>query len=82
LSKGALVLIEGRLRTRNWQDSTGITKYRTEIVGESMQLGPKSGTGKSSIPLEPQEAPPQEKSNEEIPIVEEGGEIDIKDVPF
>jgi single-strand DNA-binding protein len=82
LSKGALVLIEGRLRTRSWQDSNGTTKYRTEIVGESMQLGPKSGAGKSSMPLEPQETPPQGVSNEEIPIVEEGGEIDIKDVPF
>jgi len=42
LKKGSLVLIEGRLQTRSWQDQTGVKKYRTEIVAESMQLGPRS----------------------------------------
>ena len=42
LTKGSLVLIEGRLQTRNWQDAAGIQKYRTEIIAERMQLGPKA----------------------------------------
>ncbi|MDI6883474.1 MAG: single-stranded DNA-binding protein, partial [Patescibacteria group bacterium] len=41
LNKGSLVLIEGRLRTRNWQDSSGKKHYRTEIIGERIQFGPK-----------------------------------------
>ena len=72
LSKGALVLIEGRLRTRNWQDAQGNKKYRTEIIAERMQLGPKSA-GKTVPPV-------KEIPKEEIPIIEE--EIDVKDIPF
>lgn len=41
LGKGRLVLIEGRITTRSWQDQQGQKKYRTEIVAENMQLGPR-----------------------------------------
>ncbi|OGZ66868.1 MAG: hypothetical protein A3C58_02440 [Candidatus Staskawiczbacteria bacterium RIFCSPHIGHO2_02_FULL_34_10] len=44
LTKGSLVLIEGRIKTRNWQNSAGIKQYRTEIIADSLQLGPR-GTG-------------------------------------
>ena len=75
LAKGSLTLIEGRVRTRSWQDSSGVKRYRTEIVAERMQLGPRSA-GKVTPPKA------KENSQEEIPIVEEGEEIDIKDIPF
>jgi single-strand DNA-binding protein len=85
LQKGAMTMIEGRLQTRNWKDQTGNTKYRTEIVGERMQLGPKSGqrTGQNldKDSPEPSREEPQSTPQEEIPIIEEG-EIDIKDIPF
>src|SRR3990167_3217606 len=43
LNKGALVLVEGRIETRSWEDQqTGTRKYRTEIIAENMQLGPRS----------------------------------------
>lgn len=42
LKKGGLVMIEGRLQTRNWQGQNGETKYKTEIVAEGLQLGPRS----------------------------------------
>lgn len=42
LSKGRLVLIEGRIQTRSWQDKDGHKKYWTEIVAENMQMGPRS----------------------------------------
>jgi len=77
-SKGALVLIEGRLRTRNWQDAQGNQRYRTEIIAERMQLGPKSA-GKTAPPAKPA-FPAKEIPQEEIPVVEE--EIDVKDIPF
>src|SRR3990167_8293286 len=41
LSKGRLVFVEGRLTTRSWQDQQGQKKYRTEIIAENMQLGPR-----------------------------------------
>lgn len=80
LAKGSLVLIEGRIQTRSWQDQAGNKKYRTEIVAERLQLGPKSAT-KQSQNNEPQNEPQEETTKEEIPIVEEN-EIDIKDIPF
>jgi single-strand DNA-binding protein len=38
LKKGRPVYIEGRLKTRKWQDKDGNDRYTTEIVAESMQL--------------------------------------------
>jgi single-strand DNA-binding protein len=38
LKKGKPVHVEGRLKTRKWQDKDGNDKYTTEIIAESMQL--------------------------------------------
>jgi single-strand DNA-binding protein len=73
LRKGSLVFIEGRLRTRNWEDGSGNKKSRTEIIAERIQLGPKAAPK--------DELPPIEEGKEEIPIVEEE-EINIEDIPF
>ena len=43
LSKGSLVMIEGRIQTRSWQNQDGDTRYRTEIIAEAMQMGPRGG---------------------------------------
>jgi single-strand DNA-binding protein len=46
LKKGRPVYVEGRLRTRKWQDKDGNDKYTTEIVAENMQmLGSREGMG-------------------------------------
>lgn len=46
LRKGSQVYIEGRIRTRKWQDQSGQDKYSTEIVAEQMQmLGSRQGGG-------------------------------------
>lgn len=48
LKKGGLVMIEGRMQTRNWTDQSGVKKYITEIIAEGLQLGPRpagAGTG-------------------------------------
>ena len=79
LTKGSLVLIEGRIRTRNWQDASGNRRSRTEIIGERLQLGPKSA-GKIT-PAARKEGTEGTKE-EEIPIIEEDGEIDISKIPF
>ncbi len=44
LKKGQGVLIEGRIQTRSWDDTNGGgKKYRTEIIADAVQFGPKSG---------------------------------------
>ena len=38
LHKGSLVFIEGRLRTRNWEDKDKIKRFSTEIVGDNLVM--------------------------------------------
>lgn len=38
VKKGSSIYVGGRIRTRNWKDTEGVTHYRTEIVGETVQL--------------------------------------------
>lgn len=46
LKKGSPAYIEGRIRTRKWQDKEGQDKYSTEIVADRMQLlGSRGGSG-------------------------------------
>jgi single-strand DNA-binding protein len=82
LSKGSLIYLEGRLETRNWEKD-GVKHYRTEIVGDVMQMGPRvGGGGEGYVSNQYQKKVTQTKSPEpEIPIIEEG-EIDPKNIPF
>jgi single-strand DNA-binding protein len=46
LRKGSQVYIEGKLRTRKWQDKGGQDRYTTEIIADEMQmLGGRGGSG-------------------------------------
>ncbi len=46
LKKGSQVYVEGKLRTRKWQDKDGVEKYTTEIIADAMQmLGSRGGMG-------------------------------------
>jgi len=43
LNKGALIMVEGRLQTRKWQDKDGQDRYSTEVVAQRVQsLGSRS----------------------------------------
>jgi single-strand DNA-binding protein len=78
-----MVFIEGRLKTRSWQDATGVKKWRTEIIGENLQMGPRSQGGATPATKEPAESPQDiQTGKDEIPIIEEEEEIDVKDIPF
>jgi len=67
LKKGSQVYVEGRLRTRKWQDKEGHDKYTTEIVADRMQmLGARSGAGEprgeprgDAAPMESKAAEPK-----------------------
>jgi len=89
LAKGRLVLIEGRIQTRSWQDQSGNKRYRTEIIAESMQMGPRSGEGSAPGPYQPPAQPSQEDSipiieTDELPAAEEEQKegVNVKDIPF
>jgi len=38
LKKGSQIYVEGKLRTRSWQDKDGNTRYTTEIVGDNLTM--------------------------------------------
>ena len=72
LNKGKQVYVEGKLRTRSWEDKDGNRKYTTEIVAQVMQmLGPAGAAG---VPadfgkgeeMEPEMAPPA--SDDDVPF--------------
>jgi single-strand DNA-binding protein len=75
LRKGSQVYIEGRLRTRKWQDKQGNDRYSTEIVASDMQmLGSRGGGGagaESRAPARAQEPAgggPAEDFDDDIPF--------------
>jgi len=67
LAKGKMVFIEGRIQTRSWQDTNNQKRYKTEIIAENIQFGPKSmrEDAKLEMPPETKEAEP-----EELPVLE------------
>jgi len=52
LRKGSLIYVEGRIRTRKWQDQNGQDRYMTEIIAEQMQMldSKSGGTGSFESP--------------------------------
>lgn len=89
LKKGQSVLVEGRIQTRSWDDKTsGEKKYRTEIVADRVQFGPKAGGGQGSAPQNyadstQNNAEPKSKKSEEGGGIEyPTDEINPEDIPF
>jgi single-strand DNA-binding protein len=85
LRKGQPIYIEGRMQTRSWDGQDGQKKYRTEVVIENFQFGPKGvgtggasfggGAGKEEATLGP--------SKEEMPAIQYPEEdINPEDIPF
>ncbi len=65
LRKGSQVYIEGKLRTRKWQDRDGNDRWTTEVIADEMQMLGGRGGGGGSAPMSsgqdsgPPSAPPQ-----------------------
>lgn len=85
LKKGRPVYIEGKLKTRKWQDKTsGQDKYKTEIVADQLQLlgGRESGGGGDGEQFDsaPAERKPAESGTVNRPAATAQPETD--DIPF
>lgn len=92
LNKGKLVYIEGKLRTRSWEDQDGNKKYMTEVVGDNMTMlggrrdddsqsgtSPEAASESSIGNKETSENPITDKETAEKPIAEESS---TDDLPF
>jgi len=84
LHKGSGVFLEGRIQTRSWDAQDGTKKYRTEIVADRIQFGPKSGGGAGyQSSSETQPSPKASAGKEESPAIEyPEEEINSEDIPF
>lgn len=72
LRKGSKVYIEGKLKTRKWQDQQGVERYTTEIVANELQMldgrGEGQGGGQQGYqPRAPQQAAPQQAAYQGAP---------------
>ncbi len=75
LTKGKQVYLEGKLRTRSWEDQEGQKRYTTEIVAKDMQmLGSASDRQAGAGYPPPPEDPP--------PYIKEEKETTEDDIPF
>jgi single-strand DNA-binding protein len=48
LTKGRQIYVEGRIRTRQWQDQQGQKRYSTEIVAQTFQMVGRRGEGEGA----------------------------------
>lgn len=72
LHRGSLVYIEGRLKTRSWEDKEGNKKFATEVVGDNLIMLDKKADGSQGLPgLEGLDGP---DTDPDIPTAEDGSE--------
>lgn len=83
LAKGRLCMVEGKIQTRNWIDQNGTKHWKTEIIAENIQLGPKLNNNLVNNNYQKPETlnneiyhkePTSDNNDEE--------EIKIEDIPF
>jgi len=90
--KGASIMIEGRLQTRSWEGTDGKKNYRTEVVIETFQFGPRAQstgpqTGTYHAPgavggMSDGEAPQKDAGPDLDTIEYPTEEINLEDIPF
>ncbi|MFA6526397.1 MAG: single-stranded DNA-binding protein [Candidatus Buchananbacteria bacterium] len=91
LAKGRLCMVEGRIQTRNWVDNAGVKHWKTEIIAENIQLGPKTAPSaggysqNNNSGYNGNQGSSDSQAYETEPIVSSSDneeEIKIEDIPF
>lgn len=80
LRKGSSVLVEGRMQTRSWDGPDGKKNYRTEVVADRVQFGPRGSGSGSGTPAPKAEAKGEAPQVDTIDYPEET--INLDDIPF
>jgi single-strand DNA-binding protein len=87
MKKGNSILVEGRMQTRSWDDAgTGTKKYRTEVIADRIQFGPRAAGAPASsgsyagAAAAPAAEDDHKKALDTIEYPEE--EINPEDIPF
>lgn len=86
LLKGQMVMVEGRIQSRDYEDKAGAKRRVTEIVAERIQFGPKAGSASGSQRTSSNQDFPKDTGSqaaiEEIPTINIDEEIKAEDLPF
>lgn len=84
MKKGSSIMVEGRMQTRSW-DADGGKKYRTEVIADRIQFGPRASGGGAPYAgkdqVNPQDAPDM-KAPELETIEYPEDDINPEDIPF
>ncbi len=85
IKKGSSIFVEGRMQTRSWDAQDGTKKYRTEVIADRVQFGPRAGSGTSTQ----SDTSNSSKKFDSAPETDNGGElkypeeeINVEDIPF
>ena len=87
IKKGSSLMVEGRIQTRSWDDKDGKKNYRTEIVADRVQFGPKGGTapsgGSAMGSNDPQSNSPASAGQKDVETIDyPDDDINAEDIPF
>ena len=87
LRKGASVLVEGRMQTRSWDAADGTKKYRTEVVADRIQFGPRrDSTAPATAPSDAKEDQSAQAGAQESPAIDTidypEANVNPDDIPF
>lgn len=76
LRKGSKVYVEGKLRTRQWQDKDGNTRYTTEIHADEMTMLDRAGSNA------PGGQPGAQPASAPQPVPMSVAQDEVDDLPF
>jgi single-strand DNA-binding protein len=90
LRKGSQVFVEGKLRTRKWQDKQGNDRFTTEIIADNMQMlggragggGPGGGTDRGPAERAGSASAPPRDDYDQTPAPAGGKDDFDDDIPF
>lgn len=83
VQKGSLLYIEGKIRTRSWEDKHGNKRYTTEILAEKIDfLSKPSSEQKPQQQAPAQQAQPQQRPQYQTTPIPPAGEPEGDDLPF
>lgn len=82
LHKGSKVYIEGKLKTRQWQDKDGNTRYTTEVVGDQMTMLTTKAEAEQMSKGSGTSYPPTQETPKNDPPAQDIGADEEDDLPF
>lgn len=82
IKKGSQLYIEGKIRTRSYNDKEGNTKYMTEIIADSLQMLGRKGDSDNQSSYTPKQSPTPQSQKSTLNEVSSNNDEDEDDLPF